>query len=103
MKNKGYKIFSVISLVITVFYCVVNLFTIILLNMTVSENNIALGIIGSVFSLDVFTWPVYVAFAIVTLIIKYLKDKKYNANTILHAIFMVLSFVEMYHIISKGF
>ncbi len=103
MKNKGYKFFSVISLLIPAFYCVVNLLTVLLLNIPISENDIALGIVGSVFSLDIFTWLIYGIFAIVTLIIKYLKDKKYNTNTILHIVFMLISFVEIYHIVANAF
>ncbi|MBO5944254.1 MAG: hypothetical protein J6Q50_03035 [Clostridia bacterium] len=103
MKNKAYKFFSVVSLIIPILYCVANLLTILLLNMPISENDIALGIVGSVFSLDVVTWHIYGIFAIATLIIKYLKDNKYNANTILHAIFMVVSFAEIYYIITRAF
>lgn len=103
MKNKAYKVFSVVSLLIPAFYCIANLLMILLLKMSISENDIALGIVGFIFSLDVVTWHIYGIFAIATLIIKYLKDKKYNANTILHIIFTIVSFVEIYYIISRGF
>ena len=103
MKNKAYKIFSVISLLIPAFYCIANLLMILLLKMSISENDIAVGIVGSVFSLDVVTWHIYGIFAIATLIIKYLKDNKYKTNTIFHAIFMVVSFAEIYYIIARAF
>ena len=93
MKNKAYKIFSVISLLIPAFYCIANLLMILLLKMSISENDIALGIVGSVFSLDVFTWHIYGAFAIATLIIKYLKDKKIKIVT--HSHLLIEQFSDM--------
>lgn len=98
MKNREYKIFSVISLLVTAFYCFANLCVIVLLK-TSPENNI----IDTIFSIDMLTWHIYGVFAIATLIIKYLKDKKYNANTILHIVLMLISFIEIYYIISRAF
>lgn len=99
MKNKGYKIFSAISLFVPVLYFISNSIVILLLDVSPANKSI----INTVFAVDVLTWHIYGIFAIATLIIKYIKDKKYNANTILHAIFMIISFIEIYYLIARGF
>ena len=99
MKNKGYKVFSVISLLVPVIYFISNSIMILLLNVSSANKSI----INTVFAVDVLTWHIYGIFAIATLIIKYIKDKKYNASTILHAIFMIISFVEIHYLLSRGF
>lgn len=99
MKNKAYKMFSVISLLIPLTYSVANLFAIILLNVNSANENF----IHTIFTADLLTWHIYGIFAIATLIVKYLKDKKYNANIILHIIFTIISFIEIYYLISRGF
>lgn len=98
MNVNKYKVLSIISLLVTVFYGVINLIAIIFLNLSLN-NEVA----NRIFTLDVLSWHIYGIFAIVTLIIKFVKDKKINLNIIAHTILMVMSFIEIYYLFLRGF
>ena len=98
---KRYNIFSIISLCIVGFYCIVN----IPLMLSQTAENI---VIASVYFVDAYTWHVYGLFAVISLIVKLFMEKennieKYKLNLILHIIFMLASFAEILYIFGNPF
>ena len=98
---KRYNLFSMISLCIVGFYCVVN----IPLMLSQSTHN---AVLAAIYFIDGYTWHIYGLFAIISFIVKLFMEKennkeKYKLNLILHTVFMVASFAEMLFIFGNPF
>ncbi len=106
MKSESkYKSLSSASLFIVALYCLFNsLLVLIWLNTRGTLSAFATVL----FTVDLFTWHIYVLFALITFIIKvsgrkYFSFKGLDRNIILHFIFMVVSFLEIYHMMQNAF
>lgn len=108
--SKKYKIFSNISLIIVGFYCLMN--AVMMLGWGPRfDSEIYFFITDAVLFIDLWTWHIYGLFAIISLIIKVfmLCKKKLAFNTssiiniILHFLFSVVSFFEIYWIFENSF
>ncbi len=98
---KRYRLFSMISLLIVGFYCIVN----IPLMLSETADN---TVIAAIYFVDAYTWHVYGLFAIISLIVKLFMEKennieKYKLNIILHTVFMLLSFAQILYIFGSPF
>ena len=106
MKSESkYKSLSSASLFIVALYCLFNsLLVLIWLNTRGTLSAFATVL----FTVDLFTWHIYGLFAIITFIIKVSGRKEFrfkglDRNIILHFIFMVVSFLEIYHMMQNAF
>ena len=106
MKSKERNnILSSFSLcVVTVYFVLNSLLMIEWLNMRVTLSMFA----DVVFGIDLFTWHIYGAFAIISLIIKIFNAKDFGnkgtkLNIAVHSVLMLISFAEIYMLIQNGF
>ncbi len=106
MKSESkYKSFSAVSLfVVTLYFLLNTVFVLEWINMQGTLSVFA----NAVFMMDLFTWHIYGAFAIISFIIKVIYSNKYSGkkvrlNIVLHFIFTVISLVEIYQMIQNGF
>lgn len=103
--ESGFKRFSVISLGVVVVYFLLNgLLVLEWLNMQGTLSLFA----DVVFFIDLFTWHIYGLFAIISFIVKACSVNKYRSkglslNVVLHFIFTIASFFEIYHMIQNAF
>lgn len=102
MNNKKYKAFSLLSLIVTSIYCILNVWSCLSLRFGILSS----PILEIVLPLDVYTWHVYGLFAVFSLIIKFImviKNRKsinslFLTDLILHFAFSSVSLFMIYDI-----
>ena len=99
---KRYNLFSKVSLAIVGFCCVIN--TVLLLDYFLS---VFPDIDDVIYSLNAYTWHIYAAFAVITLIVKLFMEKEnnkynYQYNIIMHIIFTLLSLCEVFFVFANS-
>lgn len=98
---KRYNLFSIISLFIVGFYCIINIP--LMLSQTIGNE-----INAAIYFIDAYTWHIYGLFAVISFIVKLFMEKennkeRYKFNIILHMIFMLISFAQLLYIFGSPF
>ncbi len=107
MRKLLINIFTNIGFLITFFYAILNIVAVI-------DAQGSLSFIGDfVLGIDVFTWHIYGILSIVTLLIKLgsdsksvdngSKDKWFDVQSVLHFVFMLISFGGIYYLFESCF
>ncbi len=111
MKLLFCKLLSNIGFFITAVYCVLNITAIIFIESELWDK--AQWFTDIVLGIDVFTWHIFGIFSIITFMMKLWLNAKavedesnkncFEAQSILHLLFLVLSFVGIYNIFENSF
>ncbi len=111
MKLLFCKLLSNVGFFITVIYCIFNVTAIILIEPELWDK--AQWLTDIVLGIDVFTWHIFGIFSIFTFIMKLwlntksVEDKAnknlFDVQSILHLLFMAVSFIGIYYIFENSF
>ncbi len=110
MKIKILKVISVFSSIIVYIYGLINLLSFICMEFLPWEK--FGGFVEMVLGLDIFTWLIFGLFAIVTWLVKLNICMKNNesacskfqkVDVVLHILFSIISFVNMYFLFHRAF
>ena len=107
MKKLLISIFTNIGFIVTFIYCILNVAAVI----DVQGNMSFIG--DFILGIDVFSWHIYGVFSIVTLLMKLASDSKavdnatkakwLDVQSVLHIVFMLLSFGGIYYLFENCF